>query len=187
MAKYNRDQARMYARWYANNVCHDGAVACVRSSKTVFEVYKPLEDLKNKDIDGENDCTHFVSCCIGHHGGVFAGKGGGQAGGGLPIPADFPAKAYGILGVPRMVKHLTEKGFAKFIGKEKMPRSDVPALIPQLQLGDLIAYAHGAAGGYAHLVIHLYSGNIACHTSCRLDLPWSDVGISHISLLHITY
>src|SRR5262245_39334660 len=76
MYTYNRDQARRYARWYANAVCHDGAVACVRSGRTVFERYDPLTNLRGVIIDGADDCTHFISCCIGHHGGSHLGKGG---------------------------------------------------------------------------------------------------------------
>ena len=89
MPSYNRDQARRYARWYANNVCHDGAVACVRSGKTVFESYSSLTNLRGVFINGADDCTHFISCCIGHHHGLHLGKGGGQPGGGIPLSPDF--------------------------------------------------------------------------------------------------
>jgi putative amidase-like protein len=188
MPRYNRLDARTYARFYALNVCHDGAVACVRFGKTVFEHQPPLSVLKGRSIDGQDDCTHFISCCIGHNGGVHLGKGGGQPGGGIPISPDFFQEAYGITGAPRLVKYLIERGFASVIGMERLPNNyGIDHLIKNLELGDLIAYASTEKGGYAHMAFYLPEGNIACHTDCRLDQPWTDVILPYITLLHITY
>ena len=92
-----------------------------------------------------------------------------------------------ITGAPRLVSYLINRGFAKVIGNEKMPRSEISKPINSLEMGDIIAYSSTNKGGYEHLAIHLYGGNIACHTACRLDVPWTDIKYNNISLLHITY
>ena len=194
MPKYNRDQARRYARWYALCVCHDGAVAFTKTKgnveTTYFKHYPPLTSLVHMPYgpdEHQNDCTHFISCCIGDHGGFQMGKGNGIAGG-VPIKShDAIAHAYGIMGAPRFVKYVLDRGYAKLVGTERMPRAEAEKHIKSLDMGDIIGYAESPTGGYLHLVLHLYDGHIACHTSARIDRPWTDIGYNYNTLLQIVY
>lgn len=192
MGRYDRDQARHYARYYAKAVCHDGAVFTGGGGGGLgVEHFDPGESLSDKNIDGENDCTHFISCCVGDHKGVHNKHTGGKAGGGIPITAhDAIGWGYGITSAPRMVDYLLNRGFAKPIGGQKVFRSTAAPDIEKLEMGDLIAYAASSNGGYTHMAFHLYQGKIACHTNCRLDKDWTDIGVSygsHVTLLQVVY
>ena len=123
-----------------------------------------------------NDCTHFLSCCIGE-------PPGGESAGGLPITirqAGIPPKApYGIVRVSTLVDYLTSNDsqwrnkrpgknpYAQIIGE----KSTNDSLINNLSAGDLIAYFSTQSNRYTHMAIYLGDNKIACHTYCRSDQP----------------
>jgi hypothetical protein len=125
-----------------------------------------------------DDCTHFISCCIGQ---VPKGRGGG-----IPIRGDYlyPNGPYGIVGVGRLKRFLLDQGFAKVVGTE---RTTEEKAIHGLSGGDLVVY-HDANGNDQHFAMLLGDGSgdsaerrvpIACHTISRSDDPsctWSTDG-----------
>jgi hypothetical protein len=185
---YNRSAAVNYARRYWNIPCNDGIVALSRRDKGYFEKVpagtkfihefdQASNSLKRehalkpdgtriewKDLD---DCTHYISCCIGQP--------PGETGGGIPLMRQLgspPNRPYGIVRVSTMVDYLLGNigqapyKYAQAVGTEKTSDS---SLISHLDPGDLIAYWHIAKKRYSHLTMYLGSGKIACHTYCRSD------------------
>jgi hypothetical protein len=83
---YNRTAALDYARYYWNRVCHDGKIGSnwegsIRAAKrdqgihatfghaapgTIINDQSAAISLPPSQV--EDDCTHFVSCCIGYSG-----------------------------------------------------------------------------------------------------------------------
>jgi len=182
---YDRDKAVAYARKFWNRPCNDGFIM-VDSSKFFERVpagAKFVHDaMPSGTADREHallpdgttigwslldDCTHFISCCIGQPPGEEAG--------GLKIRlmwGEGPANPYGISRVRSLVDYLLaradERKFAKveratIIGDEKTDQ-DLP---DGMAAGDLIAYWNGS--DYTHLAIYLGDNNIASHTYSRSD------------------
>ncbi len=179
--KYDRGAALDYARKHWRKPCDDGFIALGPSSGrdmitvpdgTVFEhedatattsarEHALLPDgsrIEWRDLD---DCTHFISCCIGQRPGERCG--------GLPItyrqlgaPPDAP---YGIVRVPTMVQYLVGKRYAEIVAE----KSTDDTKVDQLAFGDLVAYFNVRRGFYSHLAILLGAGKIACHTYSRSD------------------
>jgi hypothetical protein len=117
-----------------------------------------------------DDCTHFVSCCIGR---VPGSRGGGLP---IPTPADYfhPNGPYGFVRVSRLKQFLLSKGLAGVVGAE---RTTDAAAIRGLSRGDLVLY-HDTDGKDIHFAILLGDGTadtpqrrvrIACHTYARSD------------------
>jgi hypothetical protein len=135
-----------------------------------------------------DDCTHFISCCIGRppKGPLPSNATSRQinqwradvhAAGGLPLPThSLDISMYGLSGVDRLVEFLTapSRKWAKILA-EKVSKDRARPLIGQMLAGDLIAYAGPRDGRYDHLVIILggadgkINGKVACHTYCRSD------------------
>jgi hypothetical protein len=174
LVTYDRDCALAYARRYWNIVASDGYIggtfdeqpyravpadtAFVHDSDPTAPEHAALSDGSVIPWSALDDCTHFISCCVGcPPGGVTAG--------GLPIPADFPAGPYGILGADRFVQALVKKGFIEVITVEDKTRPGLDRIAP----GDLIGYLRGSKGRYAHLAMYAGDENIICHTYCRSD------------------
>src|SRR6266498_486869 len=108
------------------------------------------------DLD---DCTHFISCCIG-----TPPPKGMRAGGlripdvqGLGTPNLVP---YGIISAPVLVKFLTEAG-------------------------DIVVYKSRENSGASHMALHLGGGTVACHTSCRMGARWNEIPFGFHEFLHI--
>ncbi len=188
---YDRQGALEYARKFWNVPCDDQFIAINAPGETarkvpagtkfVHEVSDPdgpeharLPDGSDiKWSDGLNDCTHFISCCIGER--------PGQPCGGLPIRylqlGTPPSDPYGIVRVDTMVNYLTgrpiappnnRRRYARYVEIVAEKTSD-KTHISRLQAGDLIAYFDGSK--YFHMALYLGNGKIACHTYCRSDLP----------------
>jgi hypothetical protein len=182
--QYDRAGALAYARKYWLKPCDDGFVALGPTAGrdsietpagTVFEhefesdgsnarrEHALLPDGKRIEWRDLDDCTHFISCCIGERPGERCG--------GLPITyrqlGEPPTAPYGIVRVSTMVQYLVRKGFAEIVAE----KSTDDSRIDQLAFGDLVAYFNVAAGAYTHLTILLGDGNIACHTYGRSDQP----------------
>jgi hypothetical protein len=122
--------------------------------------------IKWEDLD---DCTHFISSCIGQP--------PGDTGGGIPLYRQLgspPQAPYGIVRVSSMVdwllgRHkLRSTRRVQIIGTEK---SNDDRLIGRLEAGDLIAYWNKRLRNYSHLTLYLGGDKIGCHTYCRFDDP----------------
>ena len=113
-----------------------------------------------RDLD---DCTHFISCCIGTR--------PGQPGGGLDITlrqlGSPPTAPFGIVRVSSMVDFLIRNRLAEFAAE----KSEDETMIDKLQPGDLVAYFNKARKVYSHMTLLLPGNKIACHTYCRSDQP----------------
>ncbi len=179
---YNRHAAFTYARRFWNIPCSDGFIAGkniptsfssnpnfvkVPAGTNFIHDFTPdsehaeLTDGRRIEWDNLDDCTHFISCCIGKPPLVKAG--------GLPVKSEFPTGPYGLVGVERMLSFLCNHKFVDVIGYKSSDRS----LIRQLQWGDLIAYFRPGlkVPRHTHLAMYLGKGKIACHTYCRSDRP----------------
>jgi hypothetical protein len=202
---YDRKQAISYASFYWYKVCHDQYI-CTTDDRvpgtkpgrpyirvdpaTYFGALLGMKEaalsrkadnrgqpdaivLSGDDIE---DCTHFISCCLG------------PLGGGLAIVSEFPTGPYGLLAPQKLLDFLWKtKNWAEILGTEKTPSSEIPG---NLQEGDLIFYWNGSA--YQHSAMYLgnywngsdYRGLITCHSSCRWLADW-DVGFPKCTCVHI--
>lgn len=176
-AAYDREGAMAYARKFWLQPCDDGFVGLGGASGKTFAAVEPgtkfVHDSGSEHAvrpDGSeipwahlDDCTHFISCCIGQRPGERCG--------GLKItlkqlgePPDAP---YGIVRVSSMVQYLVAKGYARAVAEKTEDESTVGRLSP----GDLIAYFNKSRGIYSHLALLLPDAKIACHTYGRSDQP----------------
>jgi hypothetical protein len=189
---YDRAGALAYARKFWNVPCDDqfiaikpnpGKVKVPAGTKFVHD-FKPASSPDEEHAllpDGSriewhgilDDCTHFISCCIGER--------PGETTGGLPIPYKQlgapPSDPYGIVRVSTMVDFLTGQpinrvrhtkvAYAKIIAE----KTDDDKFIKQLQPGDIIAYFNVKLDFYSHMTLYLGNDKIACHTYCRSDDP----------------
>jgi hypothetical protein len=189
---YDREAAVKYAEDFAFHVCSDGFMmladdvgvkyrgmpavkmpadaSIVNDSSSTEHVEKAdgspftLSNgtaMTNKEMD---DCTHFISCCIGRPPG---GKGGG-----IRVPTTMwgdpkEDNPYGITRVPTMLAFLTT---GKIVEKVADKTSD-PAEISKLSKGDIIAYSHPTLG-YTHLGLYLGNNKISSHTISRFGKNW---------------
>jgi len=96
---YKRGNALLYAAGYFNKVCDDGYIAVKDyDDKSVLVKRSPGSLLR--PVLNEDDCAHFLSCCIGRFGG------------GLHLGRwDIPP-AYGVLSPDGLLKRLTDSGLA---------------------------------------------------------------------------
>jgi len=168
---YSRGQAVFYAAAYWNKVCDDGYVATL--GQPAYVKQPAGADLTNLSIPDEEDCTHFVSRCLG------------SLGGGLKIPNDN-GLALGILSAPLLVHFLTtQSGIAVKI-TDKTVKNDAKAYIDNLAPGDVIGYFPKQGRSYGHMALYVGDGRIAAHSICRwgdyFDVPGGD---SFVTLLHI--
>jgi hypothetical protein len=196
---YNRAAAVAYARQYCDKVCHDGKVATKSGYPSQINNVTLTPGLPFKEIGpmpNDDDCTHFISCCVGQ-----------GPGGGLSIKSPFGVdhapdqpdlKVYGETYAPRLVGALIIRG-AKFImgslagARQFMVNSNdaTKAAIQNLSGGDVVAYAEvtnlerDGTGKYKHMAILLDSdGKIACHTKSRCGtVDYTDVYYPWITLL----
>ncbi|TML61286.1 MAG: hypothetical protein E6G22_09660 [Actinobacteria bacterium] len=177
---YDRAGAIAYARKFWLQPCDDGFIALgasagkdfvkVPAGTTFVHTSNPDEPehallpdgttISWRDLD---DCTHFISCCIGTR--------PGQPGGGLDITlrqlGSPPTAPFGIVRVSSMVDFLIRNRLAEFAAE----KSEDETMIDKLQPGDLVAYFNKARKVYSHLTLLLPGNKIACHTYCRSDQP----------------
>jgi hypothetical protein len=178
---YDREAAYDYAKKHWNIICSDEYIAGEFGDKAFIKVpqgtkfeheftngkslsrehaIKPNgEFIKWKNLD---DCTHFISCCIGRPPSDKAG--------GLPLKNQLgipPNAPYGIVRVSTMVDFLNTKKFVRAEGEKTTDKDR----IKRLEKGDLIAYFNTNKGRYTHLAMYIGNGKIGCHTYCRFDDP----------------
>ncbi|MEU0646040.1 D-alanyl-D-alanine carboxypeptidase family protein [Streptomyces umbrinus] len=186
--RYDRAGAIAYARKYWLRPCDDGFIATRTGGDfekvpigTKFEhefqsngvisngrEHALLPDGSHIPWERLDDCTHFISCCIGQR--------PGEACGGLPITyrqlGAPPHAPYGIVRVSTMVEYLTGgiKDHPKY-AETIAEKSGDDSMIGKLSPGDLVAYFHKRFQTYTHLAMLLGGGRIACHSYGRSDQP----------------
>jgi hypothetical protein len=178
MAGYDRDKAVDYAAKFWDKVCHDGYVAVLGEAKPgksrptrIINVPVGTKLIGWTAPQGfsEDDCTHFISCCIGLHGG------------GLSLGHhDFPP-AYGSLSPRSLIKVLG--------GKLKPLVKDVNTSPPGIETewieGDLVAFGNSAGDNYQHIALHIGASLVTCHSYSRFADDLSGVSIRPMTFLHI--
>jgi hypothetical protein len=171
---YDRDAALDYARRYWLRVASDGYIAGSFGAKPYLKVPDETVFVHDADTptapehallpDGTvipwsalDDCTHFISCCVGAPPGDTAG--------GLHLPADFPSGPYGILGASRCVETLIKRGYVEVLTVDDKASPGLDRIAP----GDLIGYYRHSQNQYSHLTMYAGGDGIICHTYCRAD------------------
>ncbi|MBZ5621604.1 MAG: hypothetical protein LAQ69_23175 [Acidobacteriia bacterium] len=183
---YNRRHAVNYARAFWNRVCHDGKVA-TRSGyprKINGKILSPgLPFSAIGQIEHEEDCTHFISCCVGQTAKVKVEDTWNEPndpwvtlkdvnsaiGGGLHIPSPWASiGVYGHDTTPVLIGALIAHG-AKIIPNPKItpdpksyahwfwtnPGTETGSAIQEnLTPGDVLAYAwQSDRYAYAHMAL----------------------------------
>jgi hypothetical protein len=183
---YNRKGAVSYAQLHWWKACHDLYICTTSGApgtkpdrpyvKVAPGTYFAGDTQHARTIDaiilGKSDiedCTHFISCCLG------------PMGGGLAIPSDFPSGPYGRLAPKRLIESLDASRHLDTLARGKLGVAKIPG---GLDVGDLIAYSNGGAIG--HCAMYLGNGTITCHTSCRWLAAWTDIdSFSDVTFLHV--
>jgi len=174
---YDRSAAVAYARKFANSACSDGFMMLDEGKTSVkfrdmptvklpadANIVKDGDDrdhvenadgtafllsdgtaLTNREMD---DCTHFISCCIGQP--------PGGTGGGVKVPTNMwgDPKAnnpYGVSRVQTLVDFLENNKLVKVAAEKTRDQSK----IAELDAGDLIAYFNPVKAGFTHLAFYL--------------------------------
>lgn len=197
---YNRMAACTYAGAFFDKVCHDGFVATKQNpgypkiiNKVTLTPGLPFSQIGA--IDRENDCTHFMSCCLGQsHGTLSVGGRDVQfSGGGMHIGSPFSnIGVFGETYTPRLIGQLIILG-AQIVSPQFMVTnyaSTRSAIQRNLGVGDVLAYAdkdglaRDGTGHYEHVCLLLSSdGKIACHTKSRFGNDYNDIDHPWVTLL----
>ncbi|TMB99769.1 MAG: hypothetical protein E6J42_02490 [Chloroflexi bacterium] len=173
--RYDRASALRYAHAHWNSVCSDGKIS-LRNGHidvppgTTF-VFAPDRSERARKPSGVeiianfDDCTHFISCCIGRPPGPPAG--------GLTIPSrpgsEPPRGPYGLVSVRELLNYLRSNRIARAITTDSSDTSAIAQLAP----GDLICYSD-ARGIPSHFVMYAGNQKIVCHTYSRSDTSGDD-------------
>lgn len=219
MSVYGRLAALAYAEKYWNKVCHDGFVATKNgyprygSGLPIASIAKAADTTCLKTSADEEDCAHFISCCIG-----ITRDAVGVMGGGLPIPSPIGGGIYGHTFAPALFFFLYNNKMVRIVGSQyrrtslnpneldplrRIPDPETVASIRKdLTRGDLLAYASLEpknpakpeegnketpwAGHYEHFGLLTLDTSIACHTCARFNAPYTDVGWPFVTLLKVT-
>jgi Putative amidase domain len=161
-----------------------------------------------------DDCTHFISCCIGRPPATAYPKHDTPKAvsdwtanivpaGGLPLPShSLDVSMYGISGLDRLLEFIISpaRRWATVLA-EKVSKDEGRKKIHLMAPGDLIAYSTIGDGRFDHLVVLLgddgkHNEKVACHTYCRSDAKectwdnkWDEIrppgGDYHITLLQM--
>jgi hypothetical protein len=199
---YNRMAACTYAGAFYDKVCHDGFVATRQNpgypkkiNNVTLTPGLPFSQIGA--IDREDDCTHFLSCCVGQSRGTLpvGGRDTQFPGGGLHVTSPFAnIGVYGETYTPRLVGRLIILG-ARVVQPQFMPAnyaSTRTAIQQNLGPGDILAFADktdlasDGTGSYQHICLLLSSdGKIACHTRSRFGTDYSDIYFPWVTLLKL--
>jgi hypothetical protein len=192
---YNRRLAVFSAAFFWDKVSHDGRVATKGGYPSKINGVTLTPGLPFSEIGAianEDDCTHFISCCIGES--KCAIKVGDQditiTGGGLKISSPFKnAKVYGQTYVPRLVGELYSSKQARIIWPQFLVTNYATTrdkILQNLQAGDLLAYASKPdPNHYEHMAILVGPDTISCHTRSRLGQDYTDVYHPWVTLLKL--
>ncbi|MCI0336642.1 MAG: hypothetical protein L0226_03625 [Acidobacteria bacterium] len=192
---YDRLLTIFSAAYFWDKVAHDGRVATkggypAKINGVTLTPGLPLDQIGANLI--EEDCTHFVSCCIGQSKCTI--KVGNRDitihGGGLRISSPFKgAKVYGHTHVAQLVGELYNSKQASIIWPQFLPTrydSTRNKILQNLRAGDLLAYARKPnPNHYEHMAILVGPDTIACHTYSRLNKDYTDVSFPWVTLLRL--
>jgi hypothetical protein len=191
-----------YAGAFYDKVCHDGFVATKQTPgypRTINNVTLTpgLPFSQIGAIDRENDCTHFLSCCVGQTRGKLSvgGRDMEFPGGGLHLTTPFAnIGVYGETYTPRLVGRLVILG-ARIVPPQFMVTSYATtrtAIAQNLTLGDVLAFASSSdlrsdgTGVYEHICLLLSAdGKISCHTTSRFGKDYTDIDYPWVTLLKL--
>lgn len=198
-SRYDRCAAIEYAKKFHMTPCSDGFVAL--NSQPAYHEFGPNDLDQELESVGKSlpmdDCTHFVSSCIGSPfdakrigipssgRGVFSPTMPRIKAGGLYIPGDKRIGnpwIYGLIGVPQLMSYLLDSGIGQIVSVRRgieftLSKEGVPAGI---EAGDLIVKYFGeddSATVPVHFMFYLgialtgeFAGKpiFACHTFCRI-------------------
>jgi Putative peptidoglycan binding domain len=189
---YNRSLALDYAKTFFNRICSDGKHAMKTGYPAKINGVRLKPGMPHADIGplvGEEDCTHFMSCCIGRP-PVISIDGTPMKGGQLPLTVATHMKKAGAYGqdfVENLVTQLKLRKFATVVLPEFMPITfslTRKAIVENLKPGDLIAYAgKEKTSSYGHLAMMVSSTGIACHSSSRNDKDFTEPPFPLVTLL----
>jgi len=162
---YNRAGALSYASRFWDRVCHDGRVGSNwkeelraikrQQHKAALFASSPaltlLSEVTYPTGQQEDDCTHFISCCIG-----FSGNAQIPGGGGLQIGQPYGGNPFGFDNPDGLIFDLVPKNLAVKLGPPAFltvsDPSTATAIGTQLTAGDLLAYADSSLA-YQHMAI----------------------------------
>jgi hypothetical protein len=201
---YARMHAIISAMYFADRICPDGCLATGHGyygkhfrKKTdngvKVEAGVALADMGStmtgRFVEHEDDCAHFVSCCVGAIRSEVS-VGGSKItlhGGGLNLGKPF-YPVYGQTYVAKLAQDLISNG-AKIVGKQfritsyKDTRKDI---MEKLHAGDVLLYAtKDNHDSYEHSAILVGPGVICCHTSSRRALDYETVYHPWVTLLRL--
>ncbi len=191
---YDRNAALLYAEIFAYRVCHDGHVA-TQSGYPSGAPGSLITTPGSPWLGIEDDCTHFISCCIGASIPV-PGSPTQKCGGGLRISQPFGG--FGVFGhtyVPRLLGELLGitqgpegiRRSAMIVGAQFRRKTDASTAVDinsQLRRGDLLAYAEtNDYRDYRHFAILVKETKIACHTHSRFDDDFTLIGWDYVTLV----
>ncbi|WP_128564980.1 hypothetical protein [Methylobacterium crusticola] len=190
--KYDRIKSMGYAGAYWNRICHDGYI-CTKNGPKKRPAGALIED--QVDLGSPEDCTHFLSCCLGKTKGTISISGFAVTleGGGLKIPDDKPGTFYGTAWAPTLVGVLLSKEIGgKIVGSPFLDTSDSATrslMLTNLIGGDVIAYASvpdkKSPKPYQHFGFMCSPTDIACHTSERLAADFTKVFWPRVTLIKL--
>jgi hypothetical protein len=197
-SNYNRAKALAYARKYCNKICSHGYISIDRITTSPPIPYLAIpagttfvQKYANGQFQDEwiktpagtliqlsarapqlDDCTHFVSCCLGSPPNATAG--------GLHIHRDYNT-IYGCLGADRLFNQLKADRLIHVVA-ERQTFSQATSHIGSLQAGDLIFYCTNALP-YHHSALYMADSmkRISCHSYCHSDVTnnfsqtWDDI------------
>ncbi|CAN5477554.1 hypothetical protein BH10PSE14_BH10PSE14_14480 [soil metagenome] len=200
---YDRNAAVVYAQTYFNRTCSDNYLFG-QSDAHYFP--DPAEAL----INDENDCTHFVSCCIGQPPKDAMNQ---ISGGGLFLdPAGFfqgkTPPAYGMTMPNSLLRYLKLTNKIRFLNDQGILQDDLFYHLTGDQnllnlpfsdcRGDIVFYSPSAdfikpaqAIDFHHaaIIVGIDSTTndkfISCHTSNRFNKPVSSVGNKYFAYARI--
>jgi hypothetical protein len=205
--RYYRPGALLYAELFAYSVCHDGVVV---SKPRLWQAPGGSSIIQNGSpwAGQEDDCTHFISSCVGATINLKFANQTIVCGGGLPVGWQSSA--------PNFAKFLVNNGIALIVKKPENKHEikfwptlstvnvnrpsnvshpeTVDAIRTNLNRGDLIAYSSQDtsknapeqwADHYEHFAILTSETGIACHTHSRFNVQFSEIGWPFVTLLKI--
>jgi hypothetical protein len=177
---YNRFAAVMCAGILFDRVALDGRVATKQGYPTKINGVTLKPGMPFRDIgaiNGEFDCAHFISCCVGDFPGTinFGGTPMQLRGGGLRISQAVKG-VYGQTHVAHLAAALLANG-GRFVGRAFWPTHDPntrAAILKELVVGDVLTYlTKDSVNHYEHAAILVGPGLIACHTKSRLNADYA--------------
>lgn len=217
--RYDRVAAMEYARAFWNRHCSDGYVAVNEKKKPPYREVEPGRFFldfgqgdREKTVDTEgtevahsilDDCSHFVSCCIGRPFDALRNRAEQERNPSLKTQDAFRLPAggvnvrsneqhgnpwlYGIVGAPAIVRFLSDPRIGRvFATKVEGTDPKLREAVKRLQPGDVIAEVANIE--YSHILLYDGNDHVIAHTRCRdgnRDSHWLINTMSRYTCIHI--